>query len=415
MNYSKNGLSDKDYALNFARNLSFPRRIGSQGHDKAINYLTSKFAELNLKSEADTFNWTPSKTLKLLFRFSMIVILSFTLLLLLIMSQLIWISLILFTIMIIYSFSLAFRLRVHLLEKQFQQKLQNPSETNEKMKQGSNLFAIHEPEQKVKEIIILSGHFDSINLTMGPKSIIIYSIFTQAGPPLLIIILFPLLFASGIFYTVLQILASILIVLTILGYLLSFTIKYQNRSNGAVDNASGVAVAFGTLNEILKSTPLNHTLLLLATFDAEEEGLIGSTFFVKHTLPPILDKYQLKKSQVHLISFDGPGSKGKLGCNKSFGFPFVVHHNHGIVDRIKIAARNLNIPFMGGIWFFYASSDHATFALNGYDCTWFFSMSTVSNTTKDKIELLDQNTLNNAISITLEYIYSFDKELLSST
>lgn len=66
-------------------------------------------------------------------------------------------------------------------------------------------------------------------------------------------------------------------------------IKNNQIYNGADDDASGIAALFA-FAEYFQKHPPKHSVIL-AAFDAEEKGLVGSYFFVKN---PIINKNQLK-------------------------------------------------------------------------------------------------------------------------
>ncbi|NJO89761.1 MAG: M20/M25/M40 family metallo-hydrolase [Chloroflexia bacterium] len=70
--------------------------------------------------------------------------------------------------------------------------------------------------------------------------------------------------------------------------------------NGADDNASGVASILEIAeNLISQSKKLKRSVLFIA-FGAEEEGLLGSQYFVKH---PLIDLKQIKA----MLNFDMVG------------------------------------------------------------------------------------------------------------
>ena len=109
---------------------------------------------------------------------------------------------------------------------------------------------------------MLSAHYDSINLSMNPTPMILYAIITQAGPVIIPIGLLIACFLGGIWLTVFQVLIPLVAVASIAGFLFAFTIKHANESQGAVDNASGVAVAFGTAKFHKSLDQQVHNLLI---------------------------------------------------------------------------------------------------------------------------------------------------------
>lgn len=66
-------------------------------------------------------------------------------------------------------------------------------------------------------------------------------------------------------------------------------IKNGQIYNGADDDASGISALFAFAQHFQKKPP-KHSVIL-AAFDAEEKGLVGSFYFVKN---PIVEKEQLK-------------------------------------------------------------------------------------------------------------------------
>jgi len=62
-------------------------------------------------------------------------------------------------------------------------------------------------------------------------------------------------------------------------------IKRGNIYNGADDNASGLSALF-SFAEYFKNNPPKHSVIL-AAFDAEELGMIGSEYFVKNSIIPL--------------------------------------------------------------------------------------------------------------------------------
>jgi len=63
--------------------------------------------------------------------------------------------------------------------------------------------------------------------------------------------------------------------------------KNGNVFNGADDNASGVSTLIELARELKHNQPNLKRSVILIAFDAEEEGLIGSTYFTNHPDTPI--------------------------------------------------------------------------------------------------------------------------------
>ncbi len=125
--------------------------------------------------------------------------------------------------------------------------------------------------------------------------------------------------------------------------------------NGAYDNASGVAVvlAIGAAIQALPTAPRRS--VILALWDAEEDGLVGSEYFKNN---PIV----LVPSIVTYVNFDGPGAN-LLPSLQNTSFAVGAESGGAILESVVQAAagqQNLNVLSMsraGG----QDRSDHATF------------------------------------------------------
>ncbi len=413
----------KDKILKDAYDLSFPRRVGSEGNLKARELLVSKITELEYKPHFQNFTYS------YLFRsfvfniIRIIYILGIIGLLILYFpftqERIIWI-LIPGTLIIVLL----------LIEFSYYQEISQFSLINwEKFKQkklirnGKNIFTIKSNEsilifsdelnefqlnfekksKNKRHIVILSAHYDSINVSYGPFLIIFTSIFNTIG--ILIIGFFPivLLILQGIWYYTFMIIYLIFCSLTILSLFLRLFRKLQNFSDGAIDNASGVSTVLGVARA-LKEIDLPNVDIIFSFWDAEEEGLVGSLSFVEKHLQKLINLYGIEK--IHVISYDGCGSKGQISFGRSFGFPRVIKHDKGIVNKLKASAESLEIPTKTS-WFYYPPSDHACFGIRNIDSVWFYSFAAVSNTVKDKKELLMGQTLANSVKISLQYLLNF--------
>lgn len=410
----------KDKILKDAYDLSFPRRVGSEGNLKARELLVSKIAELEYIPHFQNFTYSYLFRSFIFNIIRIIYILGIIGLLILYFpftqERIIWI-LIPGTLIIVLL----------LIEFSYYQEISQFSLINwEKFKQkklirnGKNIFTIKSNESRLifsddlnefqlnfekksknkRHIVILSAHYDSINVSYGPFLIIFTSIFNTIG--ILIIGFFPivLLILQGIWYYTFMIIYLIFCSLTILSLFLRLFRKLQNFSDGAIDNASGVSTVLGVARA-LKEIDLPNLDIIFSFWDAEEEGLVGSLSFVEKHLQKLINLYGIEK--IHVISYDGCGSKGQISFGRSFGFPRVIKHDKGIVNKLKASAESLGIPTKTS-WFYYPPSDHACFGIRNIDSVWFYSFAAVSNTVKDKKELLMGQTLANSVKISVQYL-----------
>lgn len=413
----------KDKILKDAYDLSFPRRVGSEGNLKARELLVSKITELGYIPHFQNFTYSYLFRSFIFNIIRIIYILGIIGLLILYFpftqERIIWI-IIPGTLIIVLL----------LIEFSYYQEISQFSLINwEKFKQkklirnGKNIFTIKSNESRLifsdelnefqlnfekksknkRHIVILSAHYDSINVSYGPFLIIFTSIFNTIG--ILIIGFFPivLLILQGIWYYTFMIIYLIFCSLTILSLFLRLFRKLQNFSDGAIDNASGVSTVLGVVRA-LKEIDLPNLDIIFSFWDAEEDGLVGSLSFVEKHLQKLINLYGIEK--IHVISYDGCGSKGQISFGRSFGFPRVIKHDKGIVNKLKASAESLGIPTKTS-WFYYPPSDHACFGIRNVDSVWFYSFAAVSNTVKDKKELLVGQTLTNSVKISVQYLSSF--------
>lgn len=122
--------------------------------------------------------------------------------------------------------------------------------------------------------------------------------------------------------------------------------KVPQIHNGADDNASGVA-AILHLAELLSRSPLKRSVIVVA-FNAEEEGLLGSSHFVKNSPVPL-------ESIVLMLNFD---MVGRMKDNKLnvFGTGSSTTFDR-VVDSIAVLDTLLLTKGSEG----YGPSDHSSF------------------------------------------------------
>ena len=99
--------------------------------------------------------------------------------------------------------------------------------------------------------------------------------------------------------------------------------------NGADDNASGTAALFALATHFKKNRP-NHTLIF-AAFDAEEEGLHGSNFFVKNL--PVKKRDVLLNINLDMISRNNKKELYVVGMHH---YPFLKKYIEPYRKKSKI-------------------------------------------------------------------------------
>ena len=166
-------------------------------------------------------------------------------------------------------------------------------------KEARNVYGIVEPKGEVKKQIIISGHHDSARIfnffIHQPK---LYNFRTTGSIVVVIIALLSTIILS-IFrnqhWLYLSLSIGLSILLLLVGQMWFFASK--KGTPGAGDNLVAVfnAIAIG---KYFKHHPLNHTRLIIVSFDAEEEGLRGARDFAKK------HGHELKKIPTILLNQD---------------------------------------------------------------------------------------------------------------
>ncbi len=120
---------------------------------------------------------------------------------------------------------------------------------------------------------------------------------------------------------------------------------HVSEGDGIVDNWSGASL-LPTLFQSLAGSPRKHTFIFVA-FTGEEEGLLGSAFYVKQ-----LAKDQLSKIEA-MINLDTLG----LGPTEVWA----SQSDPLLVSRLAVIARSLNLPITGMNVNGFGESDEESF------------------------------------------------------
>lgn len=290
---------------------------------------------------------------------------------------------------------------------------------------GYNLHGKIEPEGKVKQQVILSAHHDAAYvfqlIARMPR---FYNTFMQAG------ILFLLLgFLVSLIWTVLMLfnvpppawahpsIPLALVICSILLLPLAFFTTGQ-VSPGAGDNMIAVAIT----NEMAKlfqdakkagKNPLQHTRLLIASFDAEEAGLRGARAFCKK------HKEELLGTKTYVLNIDT--------LYKVKDINFLAHDLNTTVKLSRQVAQDcvdiahaLGYPaVVSGMPFGGGSTDAAEFGKISVEATNMSAMSfdvaafkegMVYHTKNDLTKYIEPEVVEAALKIARDYILKKDTE-----
>jgi hypothetical protein len=157
--------------------------------------------------------------------------------------------------------------------------------------------------------------------------------------------------------------------------------------NGATDNAAGVASVLGVGRRMAAMPVKPRRSVVLAFWDAEEDNLLGSLYYVNHPLVPLA-------STTAYVNFDIQGANllpslrsftFAVGPETASGLDTLISQAAGVVD---LEVRQLSLIFGQG------RSDHVNF-VNFSIPTVFFSDSTgpCYHTSDDEISIVDFDKL----------------------
>jgi len=213
----------------------------------------------------------------------------------------------------------------------------------------ANIVGRSEPVLGDRDTLILVAHYDSKSETV-PLAVRVVTFFVAfaLGIGLLILAVLAwvgLVFAPWVAWAV-TITASACLIL----HVFNFT---GNRSPGALDNASGLAV-LATLAETLTDQLASRANLIFVATDAEELGLAGISEFIRD--PPC----RLDPQRTFCLNFDTIGAGGVVystGSSKPF------EHLRSELDRYLAdqGLRPRHIRLIGGV-----GMDHMPLQAAGY-------------------------------------------------
>ena len=158
--------------------------------------------------------------------------------------------------------------------------------------------------------------------------------------------------------------------------------------NGATDNATGVAEAIAIARSIAADGPPRRSLVV-ALWDAEEDGLLGSSWYALNPVVPLAQT-------VAYVNFDGQGSNllpslanSTLLVGAETGGPNLIESAKGAVDSSALDTVTLSLPFGQD------RSDHAALSGAGVPVV-FFTDATAGcyHTVRDDVDAVDFDKLD---------------------
>jgi hypothetical protein len=393
--------------------LSFPRRTGTDGNVRSRKLITSELTARGYDVTAEEFWYAPRRMhiINLTLSISLIAadygifaILWFHI------GAFAWLVALLAAFMLIllffqYSMPLSWRMR---------DTVEGTAPQPPGAKLGVNIvarFGQRVPSDREASVLILGAHYDSVSLLYIPALNLFLFILNSIG--LLIAgilgVIVGCINAIGVSVSPwIRMVIAFLCLVTCCSLVAKLANKRSNKSVGAVDNATGCAVLL-ELARACKATvdATRFSEIRFVFFDAEEEGLWGSSFHVakhegefKKTLP----------GRALFISLDEPGGPGSFVANGSFGFPRVSRSRPD--PRLTILISRLVHVSKKGIntWMPYPASDHAPFVEIGIPATWLSHACTNANTSRDTMDGVNGEHMGNVFQELLGFVQGMKKE-----
>jgi hypothetical protein len=307
----------------YVTEFSFPRLPGTEGEKRAVELSEKTFTDIGFKDQEiykESFKFSDFYSTSLI-KLLMTINLTFYLVLLLFVYIYPFV-----TILIIIFFSLIIMLIIR--------GLKNPEEPGfwgeyyGEMLEATNIYT-KIPAKNLSEEnagnIIVSAHLDSKSQSYQTAwRVVVYRIWLFGGIALGI---FLIIFLLDVF-TPINILDSLIVIgiwtstitVSFSNVLLMF-LNTHNKSPGAIDNASGMAIVF-ELSSYFREYPLDNFNLWFVQFSAEELGTMGSRIFLNE------HEENFEKGKVFQINMDMVSSakhspkKNRVEFLKSYGvFP----------------------------------------------------------------------------------------------
>ncbi|MEI6578553.1 MAG: M28 family peptidase [Eubacteriales bacterium] len=217
-----------------------------------------------------------------------------------------------------------------------------------------NLYASILPKKGVpKRYILLTGHHDTKSHTMSTIQRSAAYLLSVTGVVLLLLLVLTDLVLDFIRADVPQIITTLGIVFGAIGLCGTIPLSLNilgNKSPGAIDNASSVAVIYEISRLIKELGGLENTEVVVAIFGAEELGMWGSKAFLRKHLQeyPVdktininIDMVGFKGAPVEIMEYAGLPKKKAIS-------PFLSGLAFNTAKELEIELKGFWMPIGGG-------------------------------------------------------------------
>ncbi|MFX1365997.1 MAG: M28 family metallopeptidase [Promethearchaeota archaeon] len=400
-----------DRIFNYVQKFSFPRLSGTTGEKKAVSLTIKTFKEIGYedqKIQKEEFEFSDFYSTTLI-KLIMVINLTFSLFVLMFT----YINLY-FTIIIVGIMAIVVLLIIKGLKNP-----EDPGFWGEYY--GKTIFAtnvfVRVPAKKLSTDqvgdIIISAHLDSKSQSFKTCwRVFFYKVWLYCG--IILGIFFVLLFIRT--YTIIKINLLIIgiavwtltIIISISNFFLLF-LNTHNKSPGALDNATGMAVVF-ELSDYFKEKPLENFNIWFCQFSAEELGTMGSRVFINN------HESEFIKNRAFQINLD------MISCMNESNNQVEYLKSYGVLPRKKIApllskyldnaAKEENIRIKGFHLSTGAHTDSVPFHLRGLDSVDIITRAggKYTHNRADTPDKVDPKVLREACVIVKKVILSLDRD-----
>lgn len=399
------------------KSLDYPRRAGTEGDEKAADYICKTLERYGLEPRIQEFQFLKSKKRKKLL--VPILILAWGILcntnILFLGSNLILFAFLSIIVLLVPIGLIVVLCRFNWLMKYFstrkRKKLEDlatrmekdEAKYKERVMNSRNIIAkLGQPD--AEKHVLFTAHHDSIS-TKCPRKLTIGSLISGGITFLVYSVIYIINLITVFFCMNFMKLHFLVFFAVFLVAFVSFEIFFLgrlssgNESHGIVDDGTGTAILL-ELAKFLKDQGMKNYRFIFGFFSAEELGLIGSTHYY------INNKFD--KDKLHVISIDMIGEKPPLAFTKGINPIKPVPMDAETNARLRSVARHLGIDIKGTN-FPYPGSDFAPWLFDGFKVNWLINKSDVIHSRKDKLENVNETLVNDALKLVVGYLIALSK------
>ncbi|MHA1730324.1 MAG: M28 family metallopeptidase [Promethearchaeota archaeon] len=384
---------DEKVLMEVVADVSYPRLVGTPGEKKVIEYTKGAFKDRGfqeVQAQEFTFSRFYGGTMVQLLAFALtFFLLNFSILLL--FNPALNVFLVVAFLVVAYFFLKAYK---------------KPEDLKSQLATTENVFAKVPAKSTRRGTIVLSAHHDSKGqnyITVVRAALFLFGIVL--GLVNLLVVLLSLVLVlfrvnPPVFFLAVGAIAGI--AASVLFFALVFN-AVNNKSCGAIDNATGMAIVLELARAINERGGLENYDLVAAIFSAEEYGMMGSRYWLNEYGDGCGDPASCFNFNFDMviepINYMAQGGLGKKPVNKVLNELF---------DRV---ATKMGVP-VSGFWLpVGAATDRFNFSRRGWEAMDVVTRKAANyahSYTDDTIDKVSPRALRQACEVTFKCILEID-------